>query len=162
MHLTKLLWFKKLQKRTGICWWIRNMVLQAVKYPGLDRPWIHDKGKTMVVVKLDPDLKMTGQGAFSMILSKQLYVSFFITDKISFMGRRPPPVSDCVVSIGGHEISNHSISGLFKYSIPVINYNSIPLDSRWWRTKFIHSSWWAITSIDWQGGLWTQSQATID
>ena len=31
--------------------------------------------KTMVVVKLDPDLKMTGQGSFSMILSKQLYVS---------------------------------------------------------------------------------------
>ena len=29
----------------------------------------------MIVVKLDPDLKMTGQGAFSMILSKQLYVS---------------------------------------------------------------------------------------
>ena len=31
----------------------------------------------MIVVKLDPDLKMTGQGAFSMILSKQLYVSFY-------------------------------------------------------------------------------------
>ena len=29
----------------------------------------------MVVVKLDPDLRMTGQGSFSMILSKQLYVS---------------------------------------------------------------------------------------
>ena len=35
----------------------------------------------MVVVKLDPDLKMTGQGAFSMILSKQLYVSFSV-DKL--------------------------------------------------------------------------------
>ena len=34
-----------------------------------------DEGKTMVVVKLDPDLQMTGQGSFSMILSKQLYVS---------------------------------------------------------------------------------------
>ena len=78
VHLTKLFWFEKLQKRTGICWWIRNMVLQVVQYSGLNRSCIHDKGKTMVVVKLDPDLKMTGQGAFSMILSKQLYVSFYL------------------------------------------------------------------------------------
>ena len=40
-----------------------------------DCPANSDEGKTMVVVKLDPDLQITGQGSFSMILSKQLYVS---------------------------------------------------------------------------------------
>ena len=31
VHLTKLFWLKKLQKRIGICRWIRNMVLWAVR-----------------------------------------------------------------------------------------------------------------------------------
>ena len=34
-----------------------------------------DLGKTLIVVKLDPNLNMAGHGSFSMILSKQLYVS---------------------------------------------------------------------------------------
>ena len=38
----------------------------------------------MVVVKLDPDLKITGQGSFSMILSKQLYVSIILLGSRNF------------------------------------------------------------------------------
>ena len=34
-----------------------------------------DLGKTLIVVKLDPNLNLAGHGSFSMILSKQLYVS---------------------------------------------------------------------------------------
>jgi len=34
-----------------------------------------DLGKTLIVVKLDPNLNLSGHGSFSMILSKQLYVS---------------------------------------------------------------------------------------
>ena len=34
-----------------------------------------DLGKTLIVVKLDPNLNLAGHGSFSMILSKQLYVN---------------------------------------------------------------------------------------
>jgi len=83
-------------------------------------------GKTMVVVKLDPDLKMTGQGAFSMILSKQLYIqdddeqSLFtrvderlqaLTGKAVSEPKAKPPLTSAVFGTGVH---GEIFRGIFK------------------------------------------------
>ena len=37
--------------------------------------YANNLGKTLIVIKLDPNLNLSGQGSFSIILSNRLYVS---------------------------------------------------------------------------------------